>query len=147
MASQTEITVRYAETDCMGVVHHAVYPVWYEIARTDYIKNLGMSYSDMEKNGVMLPVTGISCNYKLPARYDDTLIITAKVTRFTPARIEFYYSVTKKGDSQVLSEGTSSHAFVDAESFRPLNFKKAMPEFYARMEKEYKADNLLNDPS
>lgn len=141
MASQTEITVRYAETDCMGVVHHAVYPVWYEVARTDYIKALGMSYSEMEKSGVMLPVTGISCRYRLPARYDDTLVITAKVTRFSPARIEFSYTVTKKGSDEVLAKGTSSHGFVDAVSFRPLNFRKAMPGFYARMEQEYIADN------
>lgn len=140
MASFSEITVRYAETDCMGVVHHAVYPIWFEIARTDYIKSVGMSYSDMEKNGVMLPVTGISCRYHLPAKYDDTLIVKATVSRFTPARIEFYYCVTRKGEEQILCEGTSSHGFVDAESFRPLNFKKAMPELYERMEQEYKKD-------
>ena len=140
MASFSEITVRYAETDCMGVVHHAVYPVWFEIARTDYIKSVGMSYSEMEKNGVMLPVTGISCRYHLPAKYDDTLIVKATVSRFTPARIEFYYCVTRKGEEQILCEGTSSHGFVDAESFRPLNFKKAMPELYERMEQEYQKD-------
>ncbi len=140
MASFSEITVRYAETDCMGVVHHAVYPIWFEIARTDYIKSVGMSYSDMEKSGVMLPVTGISCRYHLPAKYDDTLIVKATVSRFTPARIEFYYCVTRKGEEQILCEGTSSHGFVDAESFRPLNFKKAMPELYERMEQEYKKD-------
>ncbi len=141
MAAFTEVTVRYAETDCMGVVHHAVYPVWYEIARTDYIKNLGMSYADMEKNGVMLPVTGITCTYHKPAKYDDTLIIKARVTRFTPARIEFHYAVSRKGEDEILSEGTSSHAFVDGNTFKPLNFKKAMPEFFETMQKEYKADN------
>lgn len=135
MPSQTEITVRYAETDCMGVVHHAVYPVWYEIARTDYIKSAGMSYADMERAGVMLPVTGISCRYRLPAKYDDALVITARITRLTPARIEFSYIVTKKGDSAVLAEGTSSHGFVDAKTFRPLNFKKEMPDLYSKMEK------------
>jgi len=140
MASFSEITVRYAETDCMGVVHHAVYPIWFEIARTDYIKSVGMSYSDMEKSGVMLPVTGISCRYHLPAKYDDTLIVKATVSRFTPARIEFYYCVTRKGEEQILCEGTSSHGFVDAESFRPLNFKKTMPELYERMEQEYQKD-------
>lgn len=143
MASQTEITVRYAETDCMGVVHHAVYPVWYEVARTDYIKNVGMSYSEMEKRGIMLPVTGISCRYKSPAKYDETLVITAKIARFTPARIEFFYTVTRKGEDEVLSEGTSSHAFVDATSFKPINFKKAMPDFYERMMKEYEADSSI----
>ncbi|MGN1118858.1 MAG: acyl-CoA thioesterase [Oscillospiraceae bacterium] len=140
MAHQTEITVRYAETDCMGIVHHATYPIWYEIARTDYIKAVGMSYSEMEKAGVMLPVTGISCRYRIPAKYDDCLVITARITRFSPARIEFAYTVTKKGESSILAEGTSSHGFVDAQTFRPLNLKKAMPELYAAMEAEAQKD-------
>lgn len=141
MANITEITVRYAETDCMGVVHHAVYPVWFEIARTGYIKAAGMSYAEMEKRGVMLPVTGISCRYRLPARYDDTLIIEARIARLTPARIEFEYTVTRKGETEALSTGTSSHGFVDAQTFHPLNFKKVMPEFYALMEGRAKLDD------
>ena len=56
MASVTEVTVRYAETDRMGVTHHAVYPIWFEMARTDYIKNAAMSYAEMERQGVMIPV-------------------------------------------------------------------------------------------
>lgn len=143
MPNITEITVRYAETDCMGVVHHAVYPVWFEIARTDYIKAAGMSYADMEKAGVMLPVTGISCRYRLPAKYDDTLSITAYVSRLTPARIEFSYTVTKKGETEVIATGTSSHGFVDSKTFRPLNFKKAMPEFYEIMEKHAAEDGAV----
>ena len=134
--SHTEVTVRYAETDCMGVVHHSVYPVWFEIARTDFIKEAGMSYADMEKAGIMLPVTGISCRYRLPARYDDTLVITAEVTRLTPARIEFAYTVIKKGEEGIIAEGTSSHGFVDSSTFRPLNLKKVMPELYGMMEKK-----------
>lgn len=143
MASTSEITVRYAETDCMGVVHHAVYPVWFEIARTDYIKNAAMSYSEMEKQGVMLPVTGISCKYRLPARYDDQLEITARITRLTPARIEFSYICRRRGCEEILTEGTSSHAFVDAKTFRPLNLKKAMPELYSKMEKEAAGDGAV----
>ena len=140
MANITEVTVRYAETDCMGVVHHAVYPVWFEVARTDYIKAAGMSYADMEKAGVMLPVTGISCRYRLPAKYDDTLLIEARISRLTPARIEFEYTVTKKGETEVLTTGTSSHGFVDSQTFKPLNFKKAMPDFFAIMEKHAQSD-------
>ncbi len=140
MANITEVTVRYAETDCMGVVHHAVYPVWFEIARTDYIKAAGMSYADMEKAGVMLPVTGISCRYRLPAKYDDTLLIEARISRLTPARIEFEYTVTRKGETDILAVGTSSHGFVDSRTFKPLNFKKEMPDFYAVMEKHAQQD-------
>ena len=140
MPNITELVVRYAETDQMGVVHHATYPIWFEIARTEYIRALGMSYSDMEKQGVMLPVTGISCRYRLPARYDDTIEITARITRFSPARIEFLYEVRRKGEEEILSTGTSAHGFVDSETFRPLNLKKALPDFYAVMEKQAQID-------
>lgn len=143
MASVSEITVRYAETDCMGVVHHAVYPVWFEIARTDYIKNAAMSYSEMERQGVMLPVTGISCKYRQPAKYDDLLEITAYITRFSPARIEFYYTCKRKGSPELLTEGTSAHAFVDAKTFRPLSLKKAMPDLFEKMDAEYRRDIKL----
>ena len=143
MASCSEIIVRYAETDCMGIVHHSVYPIWFEVARTDYIKAGGMSYSDMEKSGVMLPVTGITCKYHLPAKYEDVLVVEARISRLTPARIEFYYTVKKKDDDTLLCEGTSSHGFVDAETFRPLNFKKTLPELFSRMEKEFIDDSNL----
>lgn len=135
MTSVTNITVRYSETDAMGVVHHAVYPVWFEIARTDYIKSIGVSYAEMEKGGVMLPVTSLSVKYHLPARYDDELEVCAKITRLTPARVEFAYTATRKSTGELLTEGTSSHAFVSAETFKPLNFKIAMPAFYERVEK------------
>lgn len=140
MANTTRIVVRYAETDQMGVVHHAVYPIWFEMARTDYIKAAGMSYSEMEKLGVMLPVTGISCRYRIPAKYDDVLSVTVRITRFSPARIEFEYEVRREGEDEILTTGTSAHGFVDSKTFRPLNFKKALPEFYAVMEEHAKKD-------
>ena len=134
MASVTEVTVRYAETDRMGVTHHAVYPIWFEMARTDYIRNAAMSYAEMERQGVMIPVTGISCRYRLPTGYDDTLVITTKITRFSPARVEFSYTAVLKGETDIRCEGTK---------FRPLNLKKAMPELYARLEEEAAKDMAL----
>lgn len=133
MKSITKVTVRYAETDAMAVVHHAVYPVWFEIARTDYIKELGLSYSEMEKGGVMLPVTSIGVKYLKSAKYDDKLKITAKITRLTPARVEFFYEVIREEDGALLTEGTSAHAFVSTKTFKPLNFKAAMPDFFERL--------------
>lgn len=140
MSSTTEITVRYAETDAMGVVHHAVYPIWFEIARTDYIKLVGLSYSEMEKGGVMLPVTGITVKYLLPAHYDDHLIVTAKVTRLTPARVDFAYTIKRRDSGELLTEGTSCHAFVSSTTFKPLNFKTTMPEFFEVFAKEAQKD-------
>lgn len=144
MSSQTELTVRYAETDQMGVVHHSRYFVWLEMARTDYIKSLGMSYDAMEKVGVMLPVTGVSCKYRLPARYDDCVVVTARISRLTPARIEFEYTLTRKGEQDVLATATSSHGFVDSQTFKPLNFKRAMPELFEKMMKCAEEDGALN---
>lgn len=140
MANTTKINVRYNETDAMGVVHHAVYPVWFEMARTDYIKAIGYSYSRMEENGVMLPVTGLSLKYKRPAKYDDDVLVNVRITRLTPARIEFAYTITRCSDSETLVVGESAHAFVDAADFKPLNFKKAMPEFFDTLEREAQKD-------
>ena len=118
MPSVTEITVRYAETDCMGVTHHAVYPVWFEVARTDYIKNAAVSYAEMERRGVMIPVTGISCKYRQPSRYDDTLEITTYVTRFSPARVEFRYECRRKGRPEILRAPARTHSWTPRRSGR-----------------------------
>lgn len=134
MPNCTKLTVRYAETDKMGVVHHAVYPVWFEMARTDYIKALGTSYAKMEEDGVMLPVAGITCKYRQPAKYDDEITVSVRITRLNAARIEFYYEAVLPSGA-VACEGTSSHAFVDGETFRPINFKKRNPELFAILEK------------
>lgn len=143
MPNTTEITVRYAETDCMGVVHHAVYPVWFEMARTDYIESIGISYAEMERRGIMLPVAELTCRYIKSAKYPDRLDVTARVTRLSPARIEFAYTVTPRGSDDVLTTGTSMHAFVDSKTFRPMNFKKVMPDIYDKIEQQAKLDSQI----
>lgn len=67
--SESTVVVRYAETDQMGVVHHAVYPVWYEVARTDCIKKIGVTYAELERMGVMTPVVDLNCHYSGSAYY------------------------------------------------------------------------------
>ena len=69
MISKSQVVVRYAETDQMGIAHHANYPIWYEIARTDLIKNIGMTYSEMEHMGVMTPLVELGCRYIGTAHY------------------------------------------------------------------------------
>ena len=73
--SVSHVTVRYAETDQMGVAHHANYPVWFEIGRTDLIKEMGLSYAQVEERGVMLPLIRLSCTFKQPVRYDEKLAL------------------------------------------------------------------------
>ena len=108
----TKIVVRYAETDQMGVAHHSVYPIWYEAARTEYIKAFGMSYSQMEQMGIMLPLVELSSRYIRPAHYEDELKVTVSVRLLTRVKIEFYYEVwNQKGE--LINTGTTLHAWTD----------------------------------
>ncbi|MGN0442422.1 MAG: acyl-CoA thioesterase [Acutalibacteraceae bacterium] len=128
MISQSKITVRYAETDKMGIVHHSNYPVWFEIARTDFIKALGVPYSVLEEKGLMLPLIGLSCRYIKPAYYEDEIVISACVSSLHYAKIEFYYTV-KRGE-ELLTTGKTIHGFVDSKTFKPINAKKFDKELY-----------------
>ena len=136
MHSRSYITVRYAETDKMGIAHHSNYPVWYEVGRTDFIKLFGTTYSDMENAGVMLPLINLTCHYSLPALYEDNLIIRTWCIHISAARIEFAYSVKRKeadGTETELGYGTTEHGFIDSKTFRPCSIKKRMPELYAKL--------------
>ena len=133
MHARTKVTVRYAETDRMGIVHHSNYPIWYEIARNDYIKMFGISYTDMENAGVMTPLLNLSCHFGIPALYEDELIIRTWVQTITAARIIFTYTVKrieKDGSETELGYGTTEHGFVDSKTFRPTSIKKRFPKLY-----------------
>lgn len=135
MYSETKITVRYAETDQMGIAHHANYPIWYEAGRTDFIKQFGVSYTEMEQSGIMTPLLNLHCHYGLPAFYEDELVIRTKLIRLTPARIVFAYTVCRlerDGTETHLGTGETEHAIIDKQTFRPCNFKKRMPQLYEK---------------
>ncbi|WP_010247397.1 acyl-CoA thioesterase [Acetivibrio cellulolyticus] len=132
--SKTEIVVRYAETDQMGIVHHSNYPIWYEAARTDFIKSIGMSYSDIEKSGFMLPLLELKSCYKGAAKYEDELIVTTKIKQISFTRITFYYEVYNKNSNILINYGETMHAWTNKE-LRPLNMKKHAPDIYDLMAK------------
>jgi acyl-CoA thioester hydrolase len=108
---EIQIRVRYAETDRMGLLHHANYLVYFEQGRTELLRQSGRSYKELEDAGNFLVLAKIEVRYKLPARYDDLLTLRTIVTRATPARIEHRYEVLR--DSQLLAEGSSTLACVD----------------------------------
>lgn len=136
MISETKIEVRYAETDQMGIVHHSNYAVWFEQARTEFIRSLGMTYTEMEKGGVMMPLTRLDTIYKIPAHYEDTVLIDTRVSKLTPIRIRLEYEVRRADTEKPLSFGATEHAFVDSTTFMPVNLKRRMPELYAKMDAE-----------
>ncbi len=111
----TTIRVRYAETDQMGVAYYANYLVWFEVGRTDWLRQAGATYRDMERDdGVALPVIEAHCEYRRPARYDDDLTITTTATLLTPVRVRFDYQVQRATDDTPLAVGHTVHASVDA---------------------------------
>ena len=107
----TQIRVRYAETDRMGLLHHANYLVYFEQARTEFLRAQGLTYKDMEDRGFFLVITNVEVNYKSPARYDDVLTIHTTVARITPIRIEHQYRVTC--DGRLVADAETTLACVD----------------------------------
>lgn len=114
-----EVRVRYAETDQMGVVYHGNYAQYFEMGRVEWLRNLGLSYSFMEKNGIMLPVVSLCMNYKKPARYDDLLTVKTIFKSQTSVKIEFDYEIYNE-TGELLTTGNSVLVFVDMKTGRPV---------------------------
>ena len=110
----TRLRVRYADTDQMGVVYYANYLVWFEVGRTEWLRQTGWSYREMEEDGVALPVIEAHCEYRQPLRYDDEVEIATRAVLVTPVRIRFDYEVTRAGDGTLSARGHTVHAAVDA---------------------------------
>jgi acyl-CoA thioester hydrolase len=121
--NETEIRVRYGETDQMGVVYHANYAVYFEVGRTEWLRQFGLSYSSMEAEGIILPVISLNINYKNSARYDDVLKVKTTLKKMPTATIEFEYElVNQNGD--LLATGLTTLAFIDIERNRPTRCPK-----------------------
>jgi acyl-CoA thioester hydrolase len=112
LTGEIQIRVRYAETDRMGLLHHANYLVYFEQARTELLRATGKSYRDLEDAGFYLVISKLEVKYKLPAHYDDLLTIRTTVTRTSPIRLEHKYEVFCEG--KLLAEGSTTLACVDA---------------------------------
>jgi acyl-CoA thioester hydrolase len=121
-SGEIAIRVRYAETDRMGLLHHANYLVYFEQGRTELLRELGLSYRDLEDRGYLLVLTKAEVHYRRPARYDDLLTLRTTVVRTTMVRIDHKYELFC--DGLLLADGTSTLACVDRQG-RP----QALPEF------------------
>ncbi len=115
----TFVKVRYAETDQMGVVHHGNYAAYLEIARLDWLSELGVSYKSMEKEGVMLPVYELYFKFIQSALFDDTIKIVTKLKKTPGVKIEFDYEIYNQ-DEQLLSTASTVLVFMDVQSRKPI---------------------------
>ncbi|MFC0604546.1 acyl-CoA thioesterase [Winogradskyella pulchriflava] len=121
--NETKIQVRYGETDQMGVVYHANYAVYFEVGRTEWLRQFGLSYKRMEEDGIMLPVISLSINYKNSARYDDVLKVKTKLKKMPTASIEFEYELINES-GELLATGSTILAFIDMKRNRPTRCPK-----------------------
>lgn len=124
-----EHRVSYYETDQMGVVHHSNYIRWFEDARVDFLEQVGFSYKKMEDMGIMIVVLGASCEYKMPARFGDRVIIIPKISEYNGFKMTVSYEVINKADGTLLATGETRHCFTDLD-IKPVRVKKEHPDIY-----------------
>lgn len=110
--SHASLRPRYADTDAMGVVYYANYLVYFEVARTTALAELGHPYWEMEKKGVLIPVLRAHCEYLRPARYGDALTVRVARSRAGAARVRFDYKIRREDEDSPLATGFTEHAFV-----------------------------------
>jgi acyl-CoA thioester hydrolase len=144
------LRVRYQETDRMGVVFHGNYVTWFEVGRTEWIRALGISYRQLEEQGLLLPVVDLNIRYGRPAKYDDTIMVYTRLKEMSRIRMTFYTMVTylseeaqdqwisspwvKEPLGEKLVEGETTLAWVNSD-WRPTRFDREQPEIWSMLQK------------
>ncbi|NLL52170.1 MAG: acyl-CoA thioesterase [Peptococcaceae bacterium] len=139
--SKKEIQITYADTDMMGIIYHANYLKWFELGRTELIKELGFNYQDMEMAGYAAPVYEVKVTYKKPVRYGDLIYVETWIEENTGVKTVYGYQIV---DDQglVFAQGTTTHIVVRKDNFKPIQFKKVFPGWFQKYEeiKKHKSD-------
>ena len=115
---ETKIRVEYHHTDQMGIVHHSNYVKFFEVARTEWLRAAGLTYAEMERRGVMMPIVDVRIKYRQPAYYDELITVRAEVMQMPMARMTFYYEVRGE-DGRDIASGLTTLGFIDKETRRP----------------------------
>jgi len=130
--NQTNIRVRYGETDQMGYVYYGNYAQFFEVGRVEWLRALGVSYKSLEESGIMLPVINLNINYMKPAKYDDLLTITTIMTKKPLVKIEFDFEVHNE-NNDLLTTGFTSLVFMDMKKNKPIKAPKyLLDQIYAQ---------------
>lgn len=123
---ESRVRVRYAETDQMGVVYHANYLIWMDIARVEFCRHLGFEYREMEEDGVVIAVVEARCRYLYPARFDDEIVIGIGVAESTAKTLRFQYDLRRAQDGHKIARAETMHLYLSRTDFRPIR----LPEKY-----------------
>jgi acyl-CoA thioester hydrolase len=116
---ETKIRVEYHHTDQMGIVHHSNYVKFFEVARTEWLRAMGVTYAEMERRGVMMPIVDVAVKYRNPALYDELISVTAFVDAMPMARMTFRYEVRGE-DGREIASGSTTLGFIDSQTRRPV---------------------------
>lgn len=131
MVTESVIAVRYPETDPMDIVHHAVYPLWYEIGRMDWCAAVGFPYTDMQALGINPTMVSLNLTYKAPVTYPGSVTVRTRCAAFGPRKLELHYE-TLRGDGVLVNTAVTFHLWTGPDN-RILNLAQAQPAIYARL--------------
>jgi len=112
---ECRVRVIYADTDAMGIVYYANYLKWFEIGRSELMREIGIVYSGLETSGYYLPVVEVGCHYLLPAKYDEIVVIETEITGIRRASVRFDYVIRDEGKERILAEGFTLHPFTNTD--------------------------------
>ena len=112
----TSLQVRFYETDMMEVAHHTNHLRWFEMGRVEFFRSCGISLWDMMNEGIVFPITKVSCEYKEPARFDDIITVEVTVAKLTRAQCVFTYRLVREADGALIATGETQNVFTDKET-------------------------------
>ncbi|WP_303060400.1 acyl-CoA thioesterase [Veillonella magna] len=137
----TSLQVRFYETDMMEVAHHTNHLRWFEMGRVEFFRSCGISLWDMMNEGIVFPITKVSCEYKEPARFDDIITVEVTVAKLTRAQCVFTYRLVREADGALIATGETQNVFIDKETGKiirlPDVFYKAMVAKAAKKEEAH----------
>lgn len=121
----------YYETDQMGIIHHSNYIRWMEEARIEWMKWIGVTYKEMEENGIISPVLNVSCDYHSMVRFDDVVKIQVELVRYTGIKLDISYTITDAVTGELKTKCSSGHCFLNRQG-RPVSLKRVLPEYHEK---------------
>ena len=137
----TSLQVRFYETDMVEVAHHTNHLRWFEMGRVEFFRSCGISLWDMMNEGIVFPITKVSCEYKEPARFDDIITVEVTVAKLTRAQCVFTYRLVREADGALIATGETQNVFTDKETGKiirlPDVFYKAMVAKAAKKEEAH----------
>lgn len=130
LISETNIDVRYPDCDRMGIVHHSIYAIWYEIARMDFFAQMGFSFSDADALGINPPMVDLHMQYRSPVTYPGQVTVKTSIVSYAPKKLELRYETWYKGN--VVAEATTFHIWTGPD-MKSFNMEEKLPEIYEKI--------------